>query len=113
MVTDKDLIWVGSSRADLSALPEDARRQLGFDLREVQRGRAPRDWKPMPTVGAGVVEIRVREAEGAFRLFYVAKFAEAVYVLHAFQKKSQKTSALDLELARSRYAAVRRQRQEK
>ena len=63
--------------------------------------------------GAGVVEIRVRDAEGTFRLFYVAKFAEAVYVLHAFQKKSQKTSALDLELARSRYAAVRRHRQEK
>ena len=104
---------MGSSRADLSALPDDARRQLGFDLREVQRGRAPRDWKPMPTVGAGVVEIRVRDADGAFRLFYVAKFAEAVYVLHAFQKKSQKTSALDVELARSRYAAVRRQRQEK
>ena len=104
---------MGSSRADLSALPEDARRQLGFDLREVQRGRAPRDWKPMPTVGAGVVEIRVRDAEGAFRLFYVAKFAEAVYVLHAFQKKTQKTSTLDLELARSRYAAVRRHRQEK
>jgi len=77
-VTDKDLIWVGSSRADLSAPPTDARRQLGFDLREVQRGRAPRDWKPMPTVGAGVVEIRVREAEGAFRLFYVSKFAETV-----------------------------------
>ena len=112
-MTDKDLIWVGSSRADLSALSADVRRQLGFDLREVQRGRAPRDWKPMPTVGAGVVEIRVREADGAFRLFCVAKFAEAVYVLHAFQKKSQKTSALDLEFARSRYAAVRRQRQEK
>jgi phage-related protein len=112
-VTDKELIWVGSSRADLSALPEDARRQLGFELREVQRGRAPRDWKPMPTVGAGVVEIRVRDAEGAFRLFYVAKFGEAIYVLHAFQKNTQKTSALDLELARSRYAAVRRHRQEK
>ena len=111
-MTDKDLIWVGSSRADLSALPEDARRQLGFDLREVQRGRVPRDWKPIPTVGAGVIEIRVREADGAFRLLYVAKFAEAVYVLHAFQKKSQRTSALDLELARARYAAVRRQRQE-
>lgn len=112
-MAEKELIWVGSARADLSALPEDARRQLGFDLREVQRGRGARDWKPMPTIGAGVVEIRVREANGAFRLLYVAKFAEAIYVLHAFQKKTQKTSALDLELARSRYAAVRRQRQEK
>lgn len=112
-MADKDIVWVGSVRADLSALPEDARRQLGFDLREVQCGRAPRDWKPMPPVGAGVVEIRVRDSEGAFRLLYVAKFAEAIYVLHAFQKKSQKTPALDIELARARYAAVCRQRQER
>ncbi len=104
---------MGSARADLSVLPEDARRQLGFDLREVQRGREPRDWRPMPAVGAGVIEVRVRGADGAFRLFYVAKFAEAIYVLHAFQKKSQRTSMLDLELGRTRYAAVRRQRQER
>ena len=112
-MTDKDIIWVGSVRADLGALPEDARRQLGLDLREVQRGREPRDWKPMPSVGAGVVEIRVRDRDGAFRLFYVAKFAEAIYVLHAFQKKAQRTPVLDLELARARHAAVRRQRQER
>ena len=67
----------------------------------------------MPSVGAGVVEIRVRAADGAFRVFYVAKFAEAIYVLHTFQKKTQKTAALDLALARSRYALVRRQRREK
>jgi len=112
-VTDKAVIWVGSSLADLSAQPTEARRLLGFELREVQHGRAPSDWKPMPSVGAGVVEIRVRTIEGAFRVLYVAKFAEAIYVLHAFQKKSRKTSALDLELARSRYALVRRQRREK
>ncbi len=112
-MTDKRLIWMGSSLADLSAQPAEARRLLGFELREVQQGRAPSDWKPMPSVGAGVVEIRVRAADGAFRVFYVAKFAEAIYVLHAFQKKTQKTSALDLELARSRYALVRRQRREK
>ena len=85
-MTDKRLIWMGSSLADLSAQPAEARRLLGFELREVQQGRAPSDWKPMPSVGAGVVEIRVRAADGAFRVFYVAKFAEAIYVLHAFQK---------------------------
>lgn len=104
---------MGSAREDLRALPEDARRQLGFDLREVQRSREPRDWKPMRSVGVGVIEIRVHGDDGAFRLFYVAKFAEAVYVLHAFEKKSQKTPMLDLQLGRSEYAAVRRQRQEK
>ena len=82
---------------------------MGFDLREVQLGGLPDDWKPMATVGPGVIEIRVR-AGGAFRLMYIAKFTEAVYVLHVFQKKSQKTSLLDLAVARARLAAVRRAR---
>lgn len=82
---------------------------MGFDLREVQLGGLPDDGKPMATVGPGVIEIRVR-AGGAFRLMYIAKFTEAVYVLHVFQKKSQKTSLLDLAVARARLAAVRRAR---
>ncbi|MEX2180718.1 MAG: type II toxin-antitoxin system RelE/ParE family toxin [Gemmatimonadaceae bacterium] len=110
-MTAKSLTWVGSARADIQSLPPEAQRQLGFDLRLVQLGHVPRDWKPMPSIGPGVAEIRVR-AGGAFRLVYVAKFAEAVYVLHVFQKKSQKTSPLDLALARARFAAVRRARQE-
>ncbi|MHB8839967.1 MAG: type II toxin-antitoxin system RelE/ParE family toxin [Gemmatimonadaceae bacterium] len=108
-MTTKHLVWVGTSRADIRALPEDARRQLGFDLREVQAGGLPADWKPMSAVGPGVVEIRVR-AGGAFRLMYIAKFVEAIYVLHVFQKKSQKTSPLDLAVAQARLAAVRRAR---
>lgn len=111
-MTDKSVEWLGSSRADLRALPEDARRSLGVELRRVQQGRAPHDSKPMPAVGPGVAEIRVRDSAGAFRLMYVAKFAAAIYVLHVFQKKSQKTASLDLELARQRYASLRRARQE-
>lgn len=72
----------------------------------------PRDWKPVTSVGAGVVEIRIRLG-GAFRLMYVAKFAEAVYVLHVFEKKSRKTSNLDLTVARSRLAVVQRARRER
>ncbi|MBL8959543.1 MAG: type II toxin-antitoxin system RelE/ParE family toxin [Gemmatimonadetes bacterium] len=106
---EKPVTWVGSSHEDLRALPAEVRRELGYDLRQVQRGREPRDGKPMATVGAGVWEIRVRVA-GAFRLFFVAKFAEAVYVLHVFQKKSQQTPRLDLELGRARYQAVLRDR---
>jgi phage-related protein len=112
-VPDKSIEWLGSSRTDLRALPEDARRALGFDLRRVQGGRLPRDWKPMPTVGAGVVEIRVRDATGAYRLMYVAKLADAIFVLHVFEKKSQKTAKLDLALAENRYATLRRRLQEK
>ena len=98
----KLFVWAGSSRADLRALPAEPRRALGFDLRRVQGGRLPRSWKPMPTIGPGVVEIRVRDESGAYRLLYVAKSAEALYVLHAFQKKSQRTSILDLAVAQKR-----------
>lgn len=108
----KSVIWIGTSRADLQALQADARHELGLQLREVQRGRFPTDWRPMTTVGPGVVEIRVH-AGGAFRLLYVAKFSEAVCVLHVFPKKSQKTSTLDLALARARYSLVLRTRQER
>jgi phage-related protein len=95
-----------------AALPPEVRRELGFDLRRVQQGKSPRGWKMIKTVGPGVMEIRVR-LDGAFRLMYVAKFAEAVYVLHVFQKKTQKTSELDLAVARRRLALVRRTREEK
>ncbi len=105
----KPVAWVGSTQADLRALPAEVRRELGYDLRLVQRGRDARDSKPMSIVGAGVSEIRVRVA-GAFRLFYVAKFPEAIYVLHVFQKKSQKTARLDIDLGRARYQAVVRAR---
>ena len=110
-VTAKSLSWVGSARADIQALPAEAQRQLGYDLRLVQLGQMPRDWKSMSSIGPGVTEMRVR-ADGAFRIIYLAKYAEAVYVLHVFLKKSQKTSPLDLAVARARYAALRRARQE-
>lgn len=64
----------------------------------------------MPSVGLGVSEIRVREDSGAFRVIYVAKFAEALYVLHAFQKKAQKTPKAEIELARRRYKAMLKER---
>ena len=105
----KPVAWVGSSRTDLRALAAEVRRELGYDLRLVQRGRDPRDSKPMSTVGAGVSEIRVRVA-GAFRMFYIAKFPEAIYVLHVCQKKSPQTSRLDIELGRARYRAAVRAR---
>jgi phage-related protein len=109
---DKSVRWVGSSLDDQRALPPEVRRELGFDLRRVQQRKLPRDWKAMTMVGSGVIEIRVRY-DGAFRLMYIAKFAEAVYVLHVFQKKTQKTSELDLAVARRRLALVRRTREEK
>lgn len=83
--------------------PLAAKREAGHQLDQVQNGRDPDDWKPMNTVGQGVKEIRIRDAAGAFRVIYVAKFADAVYVLHCFQKKTEKTNKTDLNMAASRY----------
>ena len=102
----KDLAWVGSSQDDLRAFPEDVRRDAGYQLDKIQRGGQPTDFKPMHTVGSGVYEIRVRGEAGQFRVFYVAKFEEAVYVLHAFQKKSQKTPRHEIKVAQDRYQAL-------
>jgi phage-related protein len=101
----KSVQWIGSSRDDLSDFPIDARRDAGNQLFLVQTGLEPKDWKPMPTVGAGVNEIRV-QAGGQWRVLYVAKFADAVYVLHAFGKKTQRTSKADTEIAAKRYAEL-------
>ena len=104
-MADKPLVLLGSSRRDLRAFPALARRLAGFQLRRVQHGLDPDDWKAMPAVGPGVREIRIHVA-GAYRVFYVTTRAEAIYVLHAFEKKTQKTPARDLEIGRERYRAI-------
>ena len=104
-VPGKPLFWVGSSLDDLRAFPEDARMEAGHQLHLVQLGVEPDDWKPVPSVGAGVYEIRVH-TEVEHRVFYVAKFTEGIYVLHAFEKRSRKTAQGDIDLARKRLADV-------
>ncbi|MCO5192423.1 MAG: type II toxin-antitoxin system RelE/ParE family toxin [Anaerolineae bacterium] len=102
----KELKFVGSALNDLRAFPAEARRQAGFELYAIQPGFDPSDWKSMKSVGSGVREIRIRVL-GEWRVIYVANFADAIYVLHAFQKKTQKTSTQDLLLARHRYQQVK------
>lgn len=87
-------------------MPAPVRHAMGMELMRVQFGGEPVDFKPMPTIGAGAYEVRVRAADGAWRTIYVAKFAEAIYVLHAFQKKAQKTPKADLDLAARRYKLI-------
>lgn len=99
----KPVEFRGSALADLRAFPVTARREAGYQLDRVQRGLEPDDSKPMNRVGQGVQEIRVSEETGAFRILYVAKFADAVYVLHCFQKKARKTPEKDTALASRRY----------
>jgi phage-related protein len=105
----KPVDWVGSSLSDLRRFDADARSEAGYQLDKVQRGEEPTDWKPMPSVGMGVNEIRIHGATED-RVIYIAKFAEAVYVLHAFTKKTQQTSPKDIEVARKRFAQLIRER---
>ena len=90
-MADKELEFLGSSLKDLKEFPDAAKQDAGYQLGKVQKGEEPDDWKPFSTVGAGVKEIRIREDKNIFRIMYVAKFKDTVYVLHAFQKKTQKT----------------------
>lgn len=103
----KALRFVGTARKDLAGFPESARRRVGHELFMVQVGREPDDYKPVPSVGQGAYEIRIRDEAGAFRVIYVARFEHVVYVLHAFQKKTRKTAKADIDLAAKRYNLIR------
>ena len=103
----KAVVFLGDSLERIREFPERPRRQAGFELRRVQLGLDPADWKPMTNIGPGVREIRVRDASGAFRVVYIANVADAVYVLHAFQKKTQATARRELELAALRLRLLR------
>ncbi len=100
-MADKPLVWLGDSRETVRDFPAGARQTAGFQLWRVQRGLEQNDWKPMPSVGLGVQEIRVRTG-AEHRVFSIAKFAEAVYVLHAFEKRTRRTPRDDVDLARHR-----------
>jgi phage-related protein len=104
----KPVRFHGTSRSDLQKFPQDARREAGLQLNRVQNGLEPSDWKPMLNIGPGVREIRIKEESGQYRVLYVAKFADVVHVLHAFQKKTQRTAKMDIELAKKRYKEIGR-----
>lgn len=102
IIPEKPLEWLGDSRKAVQSFPQAAQRIAGFELRNVQKGIRPADFKPMPSIGGGVEELRVWVEQGTYRVIYIARLQEAVYVLHAFQKKTQQTSQRDLALARAR-----------
>ena len=102
----KPVEFRGSSLEDLRRFPQAAMRDAGYQLDRVQKGLEPDDMKPLLSVGAGVLELRIWDEAGTFRVVYVAKLADAVYVLHCFQKKTDKTAQRDIELARRRLKAL-------
>lgn len=105
----RDVKFVGSSLDDLRALPKPARQDMGRQIDRVQRGIDPNDWKPMPSVGRGVREIRVRDETNIYRSIYLTNLDDAVYVLHVFAKQSRRTPTRDIRLAKSRLKALRPQ----
>jgi len=106
----KPVRFLGDSLKRLREFPEDAKQDTGYQLDKVQRGHQPDDFKPMPSIGKGVEEIRVRDDSGIYRVIYTARIADAVYVLHAFQKKAQATSKPDIAIAKERYTELMRGR---
>ncbi len=98
----KPIEFLANSLDVLRTFPQTARREIGFQLDRIQHGLDPDDSKPMSSIGTGAYEIRIRDVSGIFRVIYVAKFKEAVFILHCFQKKSEKTAKPDIDLARSR-----------
>jgi len=106
----KAVTWAGSARRDVRAFPKDVRRRAGYEFYRVQQGLDPTDWKPIPSVGAGVREIRIH-TDQEHRVIYVAKFDEGIYVLHAFEKKTRRTRREDLTTAGERLRDVVRDRE--
>jgi phage-related protein len=106
MGDEKPIYWVGSSLKDLLTLPDEVKREAGYQLHRIQNGLDPEDWKPFKEIGIGVKEISISDDGNAFRVMYVAKFSEVIYVLHSFQKKTQKTSLKDIKIAKTRYSAI-------
>ena len=112
MEQEKEIRWMGSAYADIFNFPLESRREAGFQLGKVQAGLDPDDWKPFGNVGAGTREIRIRDATGIYQVIYVAKFYEAIYVLHCFQKKTESTTKRDKDIVEARYRALVRERSE-
>ena len=106
----KPIVFVGDSLKRLREFPETVRQDAGYQLDKVQRGQTPDDFKPMPSIGKGVEEIRIWDDSGTYRVIYMARLADAIYVLHAFQKKTQATSKRDTDIARQRLAQVIKER---
>ena len=105
----KAIRFLGDSLKRLREFPNDARVDAGYQLDKVQRGEQPDDFKPMPSIGHGVEEIRVWDEAGTFRVIYTVRVGDTVVVLHAFQKKTQSTSKRDIELARTRWAKLKQE----
>ncbi len=107
MKEGKPIYWMGQALGNLRAFPDKAKRHFGYQFNGIQQGESPTDFKTMPSIGSGVIELRTKTDTGAYRVVYVAKFSMGIYVLHAFQKKTQKTSLTDIATIKRQYKALK------
>lgn len=107
----KNIDWRGSSLKDLRNFPVDVKRRAGYELEQIQQGLPPTQWKSVNEWGSGVVEIKLDAFAGTFRVVYIAKFEDAIYILHCFAKKTQQTPLTDIAIIKARYAEILRERQ--
>lgn len=108
----KDIEFLGTSLDDIRSFPDDIKQDTGYQLHKVQIGDMPDDFKYMRSIGSGVVEIRLKDSQGVYRVIYTAKLADTIYVLHAFTKKTQKTPKSDINLAKSRLSQLTQELQD-
>jgi phage-related protein len=101
------IVWEGDSRGVLKSFPEEVVQNFGFELWQLQQGQRPRDYRPLPTVGSGVFELRDQDARGWYRVIYLSRIDDVIYVLHCFEKKSREMPAKDFQKSRQRLSAVK------
>lgn len=101
-----DVHWIGRSRDEMQAFPEGPRQNLGYALWLIQQGEEPPDYRPMPSVGPGVMELRDEDDRAWYRVMYVRRIAGAVHVLHCFEKKTKRTPVKDIDVARQRLSIL-------
>lgn len=108
-----EVAWLGDSRDALRSFPVRVQGDLGYALYQVQLGQRPPDSKPMKTVGAGVYELRDQDERAWYRVFYLKKIADVIYVLHCFEKRTAQTEKKDIEVAKERFKRVNEQQRKK
>ena len=101
------MVWEGDSRDVLQAFPEGVRQNLGFQLWQLQRGERPSDYRPLPSIGKSVFELRDQDERAWYRVVYLSRISDVIYVLHCFEKRSREMSKRDFEKAKQRLKAVR------
>ena len=101
------IAWEGDSREVLQSFPDGVRQNLGFQLWQMQQGERPADYRPLPSIGSGVFELRDQDERAWYRVVYLSRIDDVIYVLHCFEKKGREMPRRDFETAKRRYKAVK------